>query len=396
MTSSRAEPADRVHVLALIDHFVMGGAETLLPRFAAAAPTAGIDLQVACIHELDGNPAAAPLYELGLAPVNLNLTGRQGPRALRAVRRHIARVRPQVVHTHLGTSDVLGGLAARSLAIPAVSTIHAARWSNGRFDLRRRTVKHCAARVIAVSETARREYLRHGWARERQIVTIHNGIDVDPCPGAGAEVRRELGLRPEDVVVGMVSALRPEKGHDTALEVVGRLRSRFPELRLLIVGRGDLGDEIRARAASLGDAVVMAGLRHDVMRVFDAIDVCLQPSRADAFPTTLIEAMAASVPIVASAVGGIPEIVADGRTGLLVPAPPRPEAFVEALDPLLRDPTRRRELAAAGRQDYQLRFTAVPWVRATRALYDDVLAESARQGRRGRVSARPVLGRSRP
>lgn len=373
----------------------MGGAETLLPRFAAAAPKAGIHLEVACLQELDGNPAAAPLYELGLAPVNLNLTGRQGPRALRAVRRHIARARPQVVHTHLGTSDVLGSLAARSLAIPAVSTIHAATWS-GRLDLRRRAVKHCAARVIAVSETAREEYLRRGWAREGQIVTIHNGIDVDPCPGAGAEVRRELGLRPDDLVVGMVSALRPEKGHDTALEVVGRLRSRFPQLRLLIVGRGDLSDEIRARAASLGDAVVMAGLRHDVMRVFDAIDVCLQPSRADAFPTTLIEAMAASVPVVAAAVGGIPEIVGDGRTGVLVPAASRPEAFVEALDRLLRDPVRRGELAAAGRHEYEQRFTAIPWVRSTRALYDAVLAESARQGRRRLVPARPVLGRSRP
>ncbi|HUA45087.1 MAG TPA: glycosyltransferase family 4 protein [Solirubrobacteraceae bacterium] len=394
MTSSRADVDDQVHVLALIDHFVMGGAETLLPRFAAAAPHGGISLQVTCLQELNGNPAAAPLYDLGLAPVNLNLTGRHGPGALRTVRRHIARARPQLVHTHLGTSDVLGGLAARSLGIPVVSTIHAARWEAGR-GLRRRTVKHCAARVIAVSETARREYLRRGWAHDEQIVTIHNGIDVVPCPGAGAQVRRELGLGPEDLVVGMVSALRPEKGHDIALEVVRRLRSRVPQLRLLIVGQGDLSGEIMAGAGSLGDAVVMAGMRHDVMRVLDGIDVCLQPSRADAFPTTLIEALAASVPIVATAVGGIPEIVSDERTGILVPAPPRAQAFVDALDRLLGRPDRRRELAAAGRRDYEARFTAAPWVTATRALYDAVLAESARPGPRGLVLPRPVLGRSR-
>jgi glycosyltransferase involved in cell wall biosynthesis/O-antigen ligase len=382
VTLSAIDPNDRLRVLALIDHFAMGGAETLLPRFAAAAPTAGIDIQIACVEERDGNPAAAPLYELGQAPVNLSLTGRHGPGAVLAVRRHLARVRPQVVHTHLGTSDVLGGLAARSLGIPAVSTIHAAAWP-GRLELRRRVVKHCASRVIAVSESARAEYLRHGWAREDQIVTIHNGIDVVPCPGAGAEVRRELGFGPEALVLGMVSALRPEKGHDIALEAVRRLRSRIPQLRLLIVGRGGVGDDIGAQAAALGDAVVMAGQRDDVMRVFDAIDICLQPSREDAFPTTLIEAMAASVPIVATAVGGIPELVSDGRTGVLVPAPPRAEPLLEALDQLLRDPSLRRQLAAAARDEYERRFTAAPWVRTTRALYDAVLAESPpRRGRR--------------
>jgi glycosyltransferase involved in cell wall biosynthesis len=394
VTPNAIEPNAQVRVLALIDHFALGGAETLLSRFAAAAPTAGISLQIACLEERDGNPAAAPLYETGPAPINLSLTGPHGVRSLSAVRRHIARLRPQVVHTHLGTSDVLGGLAARSLGIPAVSTIHAAAWP-GRLDLRRRVVKHCAVRVIAVSEMARREYLRHGWAREEQVVTIHNGIDVLPCPGAGAGVRQELGLGPEHLVLGMVSALRPEKGHEIALDVVRRLRSRIPLVRLLIVGQGALGDELRAKAAPLGDAVVMAGPRDDVMHVFDAIDICLHPSHADAFPTTLMEAMAASVPIVATAVGGIPEIVSDGRTGVLVPAPPRADALVDALDPLLRDPNLRRRLAAAGHLEYERRFTAAPWVRATRGLYDAVLAESPTRRGIGPMFAKPVLGRGR-
>jgi glycosyltransferase involved in cell wall biosynthesis len=392
VTSNGVESHDPVRVLALIDHFVMGGAETLLPRFAEAAPKAGIELHVACIEERNGNPAAAPLYERGRAPVNLNLTGRHGLRSVRAVRRHIRRVGPQVVHTHLGTSDVLGGLAARSLAIPVVSTIHEATWM-GRVELRRRVVKHCAARVIAVSETARVDYLRRGWASQEQIITVHNGVDVTPCPGAGTEVRRELGLAPGDLVLGMVSALRPEKGHDVALEVIRRMRARIPRLRLLVVGDGDLRDEIRTQAAALGDAVVMAGLRHDVMRVLDAVDVCLHPSRADAFPTTLIEAMAGSVPIVATAVGGIPEIVRGGRTGVLVPAPPRASSLADALESLLRDSDRRHELAAAGREEYRRRFTADPWVRGTRAVYDAVLADSSRRGRGGQVFPRPVLGR---
>jgi glycosyltransferase involved in cell wall biosynthesis len=393
-----SNPGNRgdVAVLALIDHFVMGGAESQLTRFALAAEGSGIRLSIACLEERDGNPAAAPLVEHGIPPVNLNLAGPHGPRSVQAVRRHIAAVNPEVVHTHLGTSDMLGGLAARSLGVPAISTVHAASWGPG-INAKRRLVRACMTRIIAVSDSARREYLRRGWAREDQIVTVHNGIDTVPAPGAGAEVRRELGLAPDDQVAAMVSALRPEKGHDVALDVVRLLRDSHPRLRLLIVGRGALTDQIAAQAADLGDAVVMAGMRHDVMRVFDAADICLQPSRSDAFPTTLIEAMAASVPVIATAVDGIPEIITDSETGVLVAAPPDAPAFADALSALLDDPDKRRRLAQAGRLDYERRLTTRPWVEGTRAVYDSVIAQSGRAGRRriggaaierGRVSAR--------
>ena len=391
MESNPDNPGD-VSVLALIDHFVMGGAESQLTRFALAAAGSGIRLSIACLEERDGNPAAAPLAEHGIAPVNLNLTGRHGPRSVQAVRRHIAAVRPQILHTHLGTSDMLGGLAARSLRVPAVSTIHASSWGPGA-NARRRLVRACATRIIAVSDSARREYISHGWAREDQIVTVHNGIDAPPAPGAGAEVRRELGLGPDDLVVAMISALRPEKGHDIALDVVRSLRDQYPTLRLLIVGRGALGDQIAAQAADLGDRVVMAGMRHDVMRVFDAADVCLQPSRTDAFPTTLIEAMAASVPVLATAVDGIPEIITAGETGVLVPAPPRAQAFADALRTLLDDPDERRRLAHAGRLEYERRLTTGPWVAGTRAVYDSVIAQSGRAGRRRIAGAALERGR---
>jgi glycosyltransferase involved in cell wall biosynthesis len=391
----QAEPGE-IAVLAVIDHFVMGGAETLLTRFAAATAGSSIRLSIACLEELDGNPAAAPLYDLGIPPVNLNVPGRPGLKALRTVRRHIRAVDPQIVHTHLGSSDMIAGLAARTLGVPAVSTIHAAKWGSSD-NLRRRLVKTCATRVIAVSDYARQVYLEHGWARADQIVTVHNGIDVEATAGAGADVRRELGLDPDDLVVGMVSALRPEKGHDIAIEVIRMLRRRFPNLRLVVVGRGDLTEQIRSEVADLGDTVVMAGIRHDVMRMFDAFDVCLHPSRADAFPTTVIEAMAASVPVLATAVGGIPEIVTDRRTGILVPAPPTAAAFAEPLERLLREPALRGELAVAGRAEYERRFTTEPWVAGTKAVYESVLAQSNRARGRwpGAARGRPAVGRSR-
>jgi len=116
--------------------------------------------------------------------------------------------------------------------------------------------------------------------------------------------------------------------------------------------------------------------------VFDAADVCLHPSRSDAFPTTLIEAMAASVPVLATAVDGIPEIIADGETGVLVPGPPQARAFTEALAAMLDDPDRRGRLAAAARVEYERRLTTRPWVAGTRAVYDSVIAQSGRVSRR--------------
>jgi glycosyltransferase involved in cell wall biosynthesis len=367
------EPADQVRVLALIDHFVQGGAETLLSRFAVAAPEAGIELSVACLEERDGNPAAAPLRDHGIELVNLDLVGRPDFRALRTVRAHIARVRPQLVHTHLGSSDLLGCVAARSLAIPAVSTIHTTLLSERRREwVSGCVVGRCADRVIAVSESARQEYLRHpGWGRN--VVTIHNGIDVSAEPGSGARVREELGIAPDDLVVTMASALRPEKGHDIALEALRILRPSFPNLKLLILGQGALRDAIAGDAEDLGSSVVMVGFKPDVMPYLAAADICLQPSLREAFPTTLIEAMAARTPIVASAVGGIPEIITGPELGVLVPAPPSPSSVADALRSLLEHPERRQALASAGQDAYQRRFTAAPWVHRTRALYDQIL-----------------------
>jgi len=368
----------------LIDHFALGGAETLLTQFAAAAPRAGISLSIACLDERDGNPAAAPLYERGTPPLNLGAHGRPGIRVLRAFRRLIAEQRPQIVHTHLGTSDIVGGVTARSLGVPMVSTIHAMDWSmtSRVYHAKRLLVRICAARVIAVSESARRSYLERGWASDGQIVTIHNGVDVTPATGSGPAVRAELGIDPDAFVLGMVSALRPEKAHDVAIDALALLRGRFPKLRLLIAGQGPSGEEIARRAAGLDGAVVLTGRRSDVMRVFDAVDVCLHPSRADAFPTTLIEAMAASVPVLATAVGGIPEIVSDRVTGVLIAAPPSAVALAQELAGLIEDSERRARLAASARRVYEERFTAEPWVQSTRSLYDEVLATQHRHSLR--------------
>lgn len=371
---------ERVHALAVIDGLGRGGAEALLTHLAGGSDAAGLRLSVAYLYDKDDSCSAAPLRAVGIDVVRLPVGGLVSPRSLAITRAHVASVRPHVVHTHLGYADLLAGTAAASLGVPSVSTIHLSTWGRPslREALKGRLIaaarRRGAARVVAVSDAARDAYLAQGWDRPEHVVTLHNGVLDAAAPGSGAAVRRELGLAPDDVVLAMVSVLRPGKGHTEALRALTMLRHTHPEVRLLIVGDGPLRADLE-RAARDVPGAVLAGHRTDVMCVLDAADVLLHPSEHDAFPTTLLEAMAAGVPVVATRVGGIPEIVVAGSTGLLVEPPPDAGRLAAALAPLLDDPALRQALGRAGRARYVERFTADAWARRVRDLYVDVLAE---------------------
>jgi glycosyltransferase involved in cell wall biosynthesis len=377
-----AERQLRVH--ALIASLTWGGAEMLLSEFAAGAPAAGIELSVGFLEDRDGSPAALRLRDRGVEP---SLAQIEGPLPLlnrsdhRVVRRQLEQIAPDVVHTHLGYADMLGGLAARSLGIPAVSTLHVMQWQRSirapknfaKERLMSLVRRRCIDTVIAVSDAARAAYLDTGWDTPERVVTVRNGIVAEPVPGAGHAVREQLGIGPDELVIAMVTVLRAGKGHEIAAQALARLREQHPNMRLLVAGDGPDRERVERLATPPGDAMLMTGHRDDVMALMDASDVLLHPTFVDAFPTTLLEAMAAGLPVVATAVGGIPEIVEDGVTGVLVPAPPTADAVVEALAPLLDDAERRRELGAAGRKRFEREFTAEAYARRMRKIYENAL-----------------------
>lgn len=370
-----------IRVEVIIDTLTWGGAEMLLTEFATAAPGAGIDLSVTYLKDFHGSPAAPRLRALGVNPVLVPITRLHDPEGVRRVTRHLADVRPDLVHTHLGYSDLVGGWAARRLGIPSVSTLHLMEWEG---DTRERTKqwlmararRRCAARVVAVSEAGRQAYLARFRERPGRVAVVRNGIVGEPASGEGAGVREELGIGADELVVAMLTVLRRGKGHDVAAAAVTRLQERHSGLRLLVCGEGPDRSEIERALAPLGDAVVDAGHREDVMRVLDAVDVLVHPTRMDALPTALLEAMAASVAVVASRVGGIPEIVAEGRTGMLVEAPPSVAALAAALEPLLVDAGLRQRLGVAGRERFEEEFSARRWAERLRSLYDQVTMRS--------------------
>ena len=382
---SEATDGERLRIHVVIDSMGAGGAELLLADFTAGAGDAGIDLSVSFLSRREREPALERLRRLGIEPQPIRVDRLVSAASVRRVRAHLSAVEPDLVHTHLAYSDALGGLAARSLGIPTVSTIHVMRWGgDAREATRERLIRavrrRCAARVVVVSEAARQAFLAQTGERPERVVTVHNGVLADPKPGEGRAVRAELGIEPDATVVGMLSVLRGGKGHEQALDALRELLPRHPGLRLLIAGDGEARAGLEQAAADLGPAVVFAGFRDDAMATLDAVDVLLHPSRFDAFPTALLEAMSARVPVVATAVGGIPEIVRDGETGTLIDPRAGGAEVAAGLRPLLEDAARRARLGAAGRARYEAEFTAADWAWRTRALYDEVLGRAGAGG----------------
>ncbi|HEX8205612.1 MAG TPA: glycosyltransferase family 4 protein [Solirubrobacteraceae bacterium] len=368
----------RTHML--IDDLSIGGAEVLLAELATVAPAAGIDMTVGYLSSRSGTQTVDRLRELGVEPEEVGVS-RLSPGALAGVRRQLARFRPDLVHTHLLASDLLGVPAARSLRLPVVSTLHTMVWQGQGSDavkekLGIRLRRHLATRVVAVSDFARERYLAEGHDRPAHVTVVRNGVTGERAGAeAGARVRRELGLAPEDLVLSLIATLRPEKAHDVAIATVVRLRERGLPARLIVVGDGPSRHDVRAAADAAGDgAVIRTGFRDDVMAVLAATDVLLHAPRYDALPTTVIEAGAAGVPCVATRVGGIPEIVEDGVTGTLVGAPPEAEALAAALQPLLTDAELRARMGSAARERFEREFSAPGWAARLRALYEEVVA----------------------
>lgn len=386
---------EQIKALALIDSLTLGGAEALLVDLAQAAPGAGIALDVGYLREVDGSPIAKRLREVGIEPLHVGAEPGLHPRSFRKVGRLIEQLEPDVVHTHLDTADMLGAVAAMFHRVPSIATVHLiprpvrAQVGHSRIrDIVRRraatTVRNrCTCRVLCVSEAARVAYLEVAHDRPSHVTTVHNGVQRSVTPEEGREVREQLGIDREEIVVSMISVLRHGKGHACATAAFRGLLERWPQLRLMVVGDGPLRAEVEALLRPLGNRAIFTGYRTDVMALLAATDVLIHPTEADAFPTVLLEAAAAGVPVIASSVGGIGEIVENGKTGLLLDDPYDASKLARLLDSLIGQADLRSALGAAAHGRYRSEFSAEVWAGKLAQIYGEVLA-----GRRGRAPSK--------
>jgi glycosyltransferase involved in cell wall biosynthesis len=299
---------------------------------------------------------------------------------------------PEVLHNHMFRAEVVGTRAAlqlgeRGCRRPAViSTVHSSRVRcvEDRENLRQLTP--LMDRLIVVSRAIEHKIADEG-RRGAPVSLIYNGVDLQrynhqqPC----CTLHEDYGIAPEAPIVGVVARLEPEKGHRTLIEAWPAVLAADPEARLLIVGEGSERDALEAQAETLGimDRIVFTGRRDDVPAVTAALDIAVLPSYREAQGLSVLEAMALSRPVVASAVGGIPEMIEDGVSGLLVP-PGDPGALARAIVRLLNDHPFADTIARRGHDLVHDRFCVELMVRSICDLYDEA-AHSLRSSQPGRI-----------
>ncbi len=299
--------------------------------------------------------------------------------AVGALAAYLADLRPDVLHNHMYRAELVGTRAAIALAEIGrrrpyvVSTVHSSRVRSpeDRAELRRLTPS--IDQLIAVSR-AIEEKIRHEERTGAPVRLIYNGVDLhrydhqEPC----CTLREEYGIEAGAPIVGVVARLEPEKGHRTLLDAWPLVLRRVPDARLLVVGEGSLLTELAWQARELGieRRVIFTGRRDDIPAVTAALDVAALPSYREAQGMVILEAMALSRPVVATNVGGIPEMIEDGVSGLLVP-PHDPDALAAAIVRLLLDHPYADTIARRGHDVAHQRFSIEFMIRAVEDIYDE-------------------------
>jgi glycosyltransferase involved in cell wall biosynthesis len=367
------------HALQLIDGLKIGGAEILLRELSVGLLRRGFRVS---IGYSSSGPLVQELTALGLPLTRLPRLMRIDPILFCGMLSLIRRESPQIVHTHLFKSDFHGRLAARISGVPVVvSTLHSIDpWAQER-SLGRLYgwTARFADRVIAVSEDVRRFHATHTGIPEEKLVTIENGVDIHRFAGlesVGRAVRKELGFDDAALVFGVVGRLTPPKDHSTFLKAAALILKKAPKARFLIVGDGPLRKdlEIQAQKTGLANAVIFTGLRKDVPALLAALDVLVFSSLWEGLPVALLEGMAAARPIVATTVGGIPEVVLPDKSALLVP-PGDAHALAQACLRLASDSATRHSMGQAGLERVVARYGIDAMIDRTAALYAKLLQE---------------------
>jgi glycosyltransferase involved in cell wall biosynthesis len=231
--------------------------------------------------------------------------------------------------------------------------------------------------VVANSEAARENLLSVGIAAKR-IRVVHNGVDLERFSSNGhrAAARQRWGWREEDLLVGVIANLRPEKGHATLLKAVPSVVERFPRVHFVIAGPDPLkyGQSLREMAKSLCPHVSFLGDCDDVPELLAALDIFVLPSLSESLPNALMEAMSAGRPVIASAVGGCKELVTHGLNGILIP-PQDPGALAREIIRLLEEPATRERLGNAARRSAESKFDINQAVGRLEAIYDELLED---------------------
>ena len=372
----------RLRICHLITELRAGGAERWVYELATRLDRRRFDVQVAALR---GGQVADWLAGAGVKVTVIGMRRKWHLWKLPALPRLLAQERIDLLHTHLFHADLAGRPAARLAGVRHL--VHTVQTAEGRFRPWQFAFARAAAgwcdRIICVSHAVRDFHAARSGLPERDYVIIPNAVDpaaYAPDPHARDRLRDQWGIDDDQVLIAIVAKLRYEKGLDVLLEAMELVARRGQAVRLVVAGDGPQrrSAERFLAARDGGRLTRMLGFRRDVAAVLSAADALVVPSRWEGFGLAAAEAMAAGLPVIATRVGGLPELVADERTGLLVP-PEDPAALAQAIRRLAGDVELRRRLGAAGKQRVARRYAVAGAVAAHEKVYRQVAEADERR-----------------
>ena len=317
--------------------------------------------------------------KLGVEGRNLQLSSRQYLSGFQQFRKIVRVFQPNVIHSFLYHSNLFAR-ATRFLhrdlsVISGIRTVYTVKDYGRLYGWMERLTHPLDSFYVSNSKHGLQSVLDGIGLGKDKLVVIHNGLDVaspeESIEGIREEVRFGFNFQPSDCVVGIVAQLRPPKRHDLLIRAVGRLKDRYPGLRLLIVGQGDIEARLRSLAVEKGveKQTVFTGYRSDVDRLLWGMDIFALPSEVEGQPVSILEAMKAGLPVAAARAGGIPEVVAAGDTGLLC-EPGNLDDLCQALTRLLDSADLRARMGEAGKKRVERLFSVDNMARRFEGLYD--------------------------
>lgn len=368
----------KIRLLQLIDQLGDAGAENLLLNLAGGIDRSAFELHVIALRPWPYPKIVPDIRALGWQVTELDQHHAYDVPVLRALVSYIRRHKIDIIHTHLLASDVMGRVAGFVTRRPVVSTIHNARIDLDKEPRHQQLMERWSARLwcrrlIVVSTLLREEIAQWFGMPESKVLAIPNGIDTarfrPPAGFDAREVKQEI-LGGDYRMVANVARLVPQKGQKYLVEAAARVVATRPDVRFALVGDGPLRHEVMALAGALGiaDKIVITGIRKDVPRVLAASDLFVLSSLWEGMPLSLLEAMAAGCPTIATNVGGVAEVLKHGEVGMLVP-PEDPAALAEAIGDYLDHPEKAQNVAEAGQRYAEQKYGMEAMIRKWETVY---------------------------
>lgn len=363
----------KLRVMQLCQSLLTGGLEQMVLSLAMNLPSEQYERSICCLDR--AGDLAEQARRGGVTVFEIAKGGGVKPATILALARLLRKEKIDVLHSHNAGCLIYGAPAAKLARIPVmVHTEHGRMLDE--FDKKwlNRAEKFCSRWVkelVAVSEPTRDAYIKMTGIARNRVRIIGNGVDIARFQvPAKATLREELGIKTGDIVVGIIARLSEEKDHPTLIRAFRRVVDTAPNYRLLIVGDGPQRSELESLIQQLGlqHKIILTGSREDVPDILALLDIFVLCSRTEGMPLTLLEAMAAGKTILCTPVGGIPNIIQDGRNGLLFP-PGNADKLADLLLKVIRDRTLSTQLRTTTRQDAERKYGIARMVQAYESLY---------------------------